>query len=31
VKKWVKNGFDVNKFFEIYPELKDKYNNWFNI
>ena len=27
VKNWVKNGFDVNKFFEIYPELKDKYNN----
>ena len=24
VIKWQKNGFDVNKFYELYPELKDK-------
>ena len=26
VKNWSKNGYDVNNFFEIYPELKDEYN-----
>lgn len=25
VLKWKKNGFDVNKFYELYPELKDKF------
>ncbi len=26
VRRWKKNGFDIQKFFNIYPELKDKYN-----
>ena len=25
VKKWEKNGFNIQKFFDIYPELEDKY------
>lgn len=25
VIKWVKNGFDVENFFKLYPELKEKY------
>lgn len=25
VIRWSKKGFDVNKFFELYPELKDKF------
>jgi len=24
VKKWIKNGYDINNFFDLYPELKDK-------
>ena len=23
--KWQKNGFDINKFYKLYPELKDKF------
>ena len=30
VIKWKKNGFDVNKFYEIYPELKDKFLKMLN-
>ena len=26
VKKWKKSGFDIDNFFKIYPELKEKYN-----
>lgn len=26
VKRWEKNGFDVQNFFDIYPELKEMYN-----
>lgn len=25
VIKWQKNGFDINKFYKLYPELKDKF------
>ena len=25
VIRWQKNGFDVNKFYKLYPELKDKF------
>lgn len=25
VIKWQKNGFDVNRFYELYPELKNKF------
>ena len=25
VIRWQKNGFDINKFYDLYPELKDKY------
>lgn len=25
-----KNGFDVNKFYELYPELKDKFLKMLN-
>lgn len=25
VIKWEKNGFNINKFYELYPELKDKF------
>lgn len=25
VIRWKKNGFDVNKFYELYPELKEQY------
>lgn len=30
VIKWQKNGFDVNKFYELYPELKDKFLKMLN-
>lgn len=30
VIKWNKNGFDINKFFNIYPELKEKYESAIN-
>lgn len=30
VIKWKKNGFDVSKFYELYPELKDKFLEIFN-
>lgn len=30
VIRWHKNGFDISKFFEIYPELKEKYNSAIN-
>lgn len=30
VKGWVKNGFNINDFFELYPELKDEYNKKIN-
>lgn len=30
VIKWKKNGFDVNKFYELYPELKDKFLKMLN-
>ena len=25
VIRWQKNGFDINKFYKLYPELKDKF------
>lgn len=25
VKRWEKNGFNIQRFFDIYPELEDKY------
>lgn len=25
VKKWQKNGFDINQFYDLYPELREKY------
>ena len=28
VKRWEKNGFDIKYFFNIYPELKDRYNDY---
>ena len=27
---WHKSGFDISKFFEIYPELKEKYDSSIN-
>lgn len=30
VIKWQKNGFDVNKFYKLYPELKDKFLQMLN-
>lgn len=27
VIKWKNNGFDVNRFYELYPELMDKFNS----
>ena len=28
VKRWEKNGFNIEHFFNIYPELKDRYNDY---
>lgn len=30
VNKWQQNGFDINIFFDLYPELKDKYLSEYN-
>ena len=30
VNKWQHNGFDINIFFDVYPELKDKYLSEYN-
>lgn len=30
VIRWQKNGFDINKFYELYPELKEKFIEMLN-